>query len=223
MNQTSSDRTLRRFKIKEGKEKKRRLRRSYFSSLEHSLIRCLRRWLRQKDEGHRNRMGRGPKGRWIAPWLCAARRCSVTGYIPGIPRGHGHISSSSRFPVPHTPGLPTPSRGTQAGTRNNGARVGTGSLVGPLNFPHFGFWFTSTSRRSAPGCKWPERKSRRVQSIRTFSSRVIIVLREPMPTQPSWYRRRFATSAVVIDGDGSTAPVHVRIAILILFLSLLTQ
>lgn len=57
----------------------------------------------------------------------ALRRCSVTGYIPSIPRGHGHISSSSRFPVPHTPGLP--SRGTRAGTRNNGARVGTGPPV----------------------------------------------------------------------------------------------
>jgi len=97
----------------------------------------------------------------------ALRRCSVTGYIPGIPRGHGHISSSSRFPVPHTPGLPTPSRNTQAGTRNNGARIGTGPLVAPLNFPRFGFWFTSTSRCSTPGCKWPERKNCKVQSIRS--------------------------------------------------------
>lgn len=47
---------------------------------------------------NKNRMKRGRKGGWIA---IALRWCSVTGYIPSIPHGHGHISteSSSRFPV----------------------------------------------------------------------------------------------------------------------------
>lgn len=173
---------------KKGKREKKRLRRSYFSSPEHSLIRCLRRWLRQKDEGHRNRMGKGTER--AMDRAVALRRCSVTGYIPSIPRGHGHISSSSRFPVPHTPGLPTPARGTRAGTRNNGARVGTGPPVAPLNFPRFGFWFTSTSRRSRPRrtrCKRPgEEKLWGTRCTNVLAPRVI--MRMPR-LRPSWYGR----------------------------------
>lgn len=94
----------------------------------------------------------------------ALRRCSVTGYIPGIPRGHGHISSSSRFPVSVYPaGLPIPpARRYMAGTRNNGVRGRDG--------PRHTSEFPSPSVSGLPRRRGPTRKSspEHEESVRTF-------------------------------------------------------
>lgn len=101
----------------------------------------------------------------------ALRRCSVTGYIPGIPRGHGHISSSSRFPVSVYPaGLPIPpARRYMAGTRNNGVR----GRDGPRHTSEFPSPSVSglPRRRSADAVRrGPARKSspEHEESVRTF-------------------------------------------------------
>lgn len=131
MDETSRDKTSCRFeKKKRGKGKAKTSEEGYFSSLGAQPDSLFAPVASAKRRGTPESNGKGTER--AMDRAVALRRCSVTGYIPGIPRGHGHISSSSRFPVPHTPGLPTPSRGTRAGTRNNGARVGTGALSSHL-------------------------------------------------------------------------------------------
>lgn len=128
----------------------------------------------ENTEGHRrNRMQGGPKG--AMDRAVALRRCSVTGYIPGIPRGHGHISSSSRFPVPCARSTTTIDHGTSRYTRNNSV-WGKDVPRHTSEFPSLRFlWFTSTMRRSTDK-RLEEEKFSRIRSIvRTFSPRASLL------------------------------------------------
>lgn len=83
-----------------------------------------------------NRMQGGPKGRWIAPWLCADAAWRAT--------FQAFRAVTAIFPAPldfpsRVPSLPLPSTMIQAGILAIIAFEVRMSLVTLLNFPRFGF------------------------------------------------------------------------------------